>query len=497
MKETVLEKARRFEEKHGNQIPKEARPEFHLSPYIGWMNDPNGFSWYDGKYHMFYQYHPYSMQWGPMHWGHAVSEDLLHWHHVPVALAPDAPYDEAGCFSGTAITMPDGKQLLVYTGVHREEQEDGTTVDIQKQCVAIGDGLNYEKYEKNPVLTKKDLPKGGRKEDFRDPKIFRGENGLYNMLAVNRDETEGGQVLLYKSKDALQWNYVGKVAENHNRLGLMWECPDLFSLGDKDILVLSAQEMLPEGLEFHNGFGTFALIGSFDEKTGKFTEESFQSLDYGLDFYAPQSILTPDGRRVMIGWMQNWDTVAPPQSNVYWAGQMSLPRELTMKNGRIYQNPIRELLEYRSEEKVSGEWELLDEELEIHGVDGRLVDMTVDVEAGDLSEIYHRFAIQFAKNDRFYTSISFRPKESVLRIDRKFSGSRRGIIHQRRSRVEHENGKIRLRLIIDRYSVEIFVNDGEQVLTAALQTQLDADRITFVASGKVKMKLCHYHLKEE
>ncbi|MCR5545274.1 MAG: glycoside hydrolase family 32 protein [Lachnospiraceae bacterium] len=497
MNETVLEKARRYEAENGKKIPKESRPVFHLNPYVGWMNDPNGFSWYDGKYHMFYQYHPYSSQWGPMHWGHAVSEDLLHWHHCPAALAPDQPYDEAGCFSGTAITMPDGKQLLVYTGVHKEEKEDGTTIDIQKQCVAIGDGLNYEKYENNPVLTVADLPKGGRKEDFRDPKVFRGKNGTYYMIAVNRDETEGGQVLLFQSQDALHWNYVSKVAENHNRLGLMWECPDLFSMEDKDVLVLSAQEMLPEGLEFHNGFGTFALIGSYNEKTGQFKEETIQSLDYGLDFYAPQSILTPDGRRVMIGWMQNWDTVAPPQMNTRWAGQMSLPRELTMKNGKIYQNPVREILAYRCESPVCEERIICDEEIEIQGINGRVVDMTVDVEAENLSDIYHRFAIQFAKNDRFYTSISFRPTESVLRIDRKFSGSRRGIIHQRRSRVEHENGKIRLRLIIDRYSVEIFVNDGEQVLSAVMQTELSADRITFVASGAVKMKVCHYHLKEE
>ncbi len=507
MNETLLEKARRFEAEQGKKISPENRPAFHLSPYVGWMNDPNGFSVYNGKYHMFYQYDPYSSLWGPMHWGHAVSEDLLHWEHLPAALAPDQPYDSFGCFSGTAITLPDGKQLLAYTGVHREENPDGTCTDLQKQCIAIGDGLNYEKYEGNPVLTFSDLPDGGRKEDFRDPKIMENEDGTYSMFAVNRDQTEGGQVLLFHSEDALHWTYKGKVIENHNKRGLMWECPDLFTLDGQDVMLLSAQEMLPEGLEYHNGFGTFCLIGKYDKEKGTFEEHSSHSLDYGIDFYAPETILTPDGRRVMIGWMQNWDTTAPPQLCRSWAGQMSLPRELSVKNGRLYQNPVREIEAYRVDEGISEERIFSDEEIEIEGVSGRTVDLTVDVEAADLSDIYHRFAIRFAMNDRFYTPISFRPKESVLRIDRKFSGSRRGIIHQRRSRVEHENGKIRLRLILDRYSAEVFVNDGEQVLSAVIQTEIlpaapspeeakPADRISFRATGKVKMKLQHYQLRE-
>ena len=135
---------------------------------------------------------------------------------------------------------------------------------------------------------------------------------------------------------------------------------------------------------------------------------------------------------------------------------MSLPRELEVKNGRLYQKPVRELLSYRVGDAVKGEYVLNDEEREINGISGRTVDLTVDIEAADLSDIYHRFAIRFAQNEKYYTSISFRPGESVLRIDRKFSGSRRGIIHQRRARVEHKNGRIRLRIIIDRYSVEIF-----------------------------------------
>lgn len=144
----ALRDARKYEETSEKMINSFERPAFHLSARTGWMNDPNGFSFYDGKYHMFYQYHPYDSHWGSMHWGHAVSSDLLHWSYLPAALAPDSCYDRDGCFSGNALTLPDGRQLLMYTGVEKEQQKNGEILDIQTQCLAIGDGLDYEKYEK-------------------------------------------------------------------------------------------------------------------------------------------------------------------------------------------------------------------------------------------------------------------------------------------------------------------------------------------------------------
>ena len=121
----TLRDARRYEDAMAQNITPLERPEFHLSPKVGWMNDPNGFSYYKDKFHLFYQYYPYDSQWGPMHWGHAVSDDLLHWEYLPAAIAPDMPYDYVGCFSGSAITLPDGKQLFMYTSVRKEAQPDG------------------------------------------------------------------------------------------------------------------------------------------------------------------------------------------------------------------------------------------------------------------------------------------------------------------------------------------------------------------------------------
>ncbi|MBO5555686.1 MAG: glycoside hydrolase family 32 protein, partial [Oscillospiraceae bacterium] len=142
----ALSDARRFEAEREAVIPPEAKPGFHLAPRTGWMNDPNGLSWYKGQYHLFYQYHPYDSHWGPMHWGHAVSGDLLHWRPMPAALAPDMPYDRDGCFSGSALTLPDGRQLLMYTGVLRQTLPDGQLKETQTQNLAFGDGRNYMKY---------------------------------------------------------------------------------------------------------------------------------------------------------------------------------------------------------------------------------------------------------------------------------------------------------------------------------------------------------------
>ena len=160
MTSQTLREARKYEEASEKLIGKEERPDFHLTPRTGWMNDPNGFSYYKGRYHLFYQYYPYESKWGPMHWGHAVSSDLLHWEYLPCALAPDEAYDRDGCFSGSAAVLPDGRQLLMYTGVLKEHQERDIYREVQTQCMAVGDGIDYEKYEQNPVLDQRDIQIG-------------------------------------------------------------------------------------------------------------------------------------------------------------------------------------------------------------------------------------------------------------------------------------------------------------------------------------------------
>ena len=197
----ILRDARKYEETRERQIKDEPRPAFHLSTRVGWLNDPNGFSYYNGEYHLFYQYHPYNSHWGPMHWGHAVSSDLLHWKYLPAALAPDTDYDRDGCFSGSAVSLDDGRQMLMYTGVVKETQPDGSTREVQRQCIAIGDGTDYVKYPGNPVLDENDLPEGGSRFDFRDPKIWRAPDGTFRCVAGNCTPDKDGRILLFSSED--------------------------------------------------------------------------------------------------------------------------------------------------------------------------------------------------------------------------------------------------------------------------------------------------------
>ena len=431
-----------------------------------------------------------------MHWAHAVSDDLLHWRYLPAALAPDSLPDRDGCFSGSALELPDGRHLLMYTGLISIGKRMGELEQVrQNQCIAIGDGVDYEKYSENPVLDENDIPEGCSKEDFRDPKIWREADGTYRCIVAVRPADQSGMILLYSSPDALHWKFESILAENRNRFGKMWECPDFFELDGRHVLLTSPQDMLPVDFEYHNGNGTLCLIGRFDEETKKFHDEYNQAIDYGIDFYAPQTLLTPDGRRVMIGWMQNWDTVAMMRMKALWFGQMTIPREITIRNNRLYQWPIREIESLRHD-KVEYHDVLVDGETTFPGINGRQIDMTVTIRPEDAADLYNKFAIWFAQNDTYHTSLSFHPSDSIMKIDRKFSGSRRAVIHQRRTKVNHENGTLTFRMILDRYSTEIFVNYGEHTITATIYTDQEADGIKFITDGKVRLDIIKYDLSK-
>ena len=489
MSETLL-KAREYEEKYSAFIRDEERPDFHLSPRVGWMNDPNGFSVYQGKYHIFYQYHPYNTQWGPMHWGHAVSDDFLHWENLPVAIAPDMPYDKDGCFSGSAVELDDGRHLLMYTGVKRERGEDGIMRDFQTQCVAVGDGVNYVKYEGNPVLTGADVPAGFSVNDFRDPKIFRNADGTFGCVVGNRTEDGSGAILLYKSPDGFKWEFDSIVDRSYNEFGRMWECPDMFHLDGQDVIITSPQDMCALGLEFHSGNGTLALMGQMEN--GKYLRDNVQAIDYGLDFYAPQTLEAKDGRRIMIAWMQNWDTTGGCPAGAKWFGQMTTPRELNIRNGRLIQIPVGEVENLRGR-RVAYKNVLVNEEVSLTGVYGRVLDMTVTVKPGD-EKGYERFRIKFAKGSQHYCSVSYRPNTSTLRMSRTHAGFNRDFVHERKCRVRNQNGEIKLRIILDRFSAEIFVNDGEQALTMTFYTPQTADGISFECSGNALVSVEKYEI---
>ena len=478
---TPLDRVRLFEREHSTLIPSHDRPLFHLTPLVGWMNDPNGFCYYKGQYHLFYQYHPYSRSWGPMHWGHAVSQDLIRWTYEPCALAPDTAADAGGCFSGSAVPMPDGSLMLMYTGV----QPAGTfRRETQAQCVAVGDGVNFTKSRLNPVIRHAHLPEGYSPFDFRDPKIW-FEKGRYYLVAGNRHEERQGAVLLFESADGVEWRFVGEIDASREQYGRMWECPDFFSLDGEQVLLVSPQEMTATE-EFHAGYGTVALMGDWDLKHCRFERKTVQPVDYGLNFYAPQTTLTPDGRRVMIGWMDNWDTCREAPRRHAWYAQMSAPREIFLREGRLYQQPAREM-ETLWKETIRHENVLVQEERELPGLRGRLMDMTVTLYPE--GSACRRFTLYTAKDREHFIKIRCDLAREELVFDRSRGGSRRDIPHTRHVRAEAKDGKLTLRLLMDKESIELFINGGERVLTSLIPTPLSADGITLAADAPLRISV--------
>ncbi len=471
----ILEKVRKYEKEFINCISKEEKPSFHLCAPIGWINDPNGFSTFNNEYHLFYQYHPYDVVWGPMYWGHSKTNDFIKWEQLPIALAPEASYDMGGCFSGSALEY-DGKHVIMYTGVLDNKDENGERVVRQTQCIAIGDGENYEKLECNPVITHEMLPEGSSLEDFRDPKIWREGEEFYCVVA-SRSNDGSGQILMYKSNNLKEWEFVTIVDNSKNKVGRMWECPDLFSLNGKGVLIISPQEVKATKDGFHNGSNTAYLIEKYDNEKKSFERESCNVIDFGLDFYAPQTLESIDGRRIMIGWMHSWENRIVP-GNFKWCGMMTMPRELTIRDGCLIQNPIREIENYY---KNTVEYNnlIIKDEVSLDGIFGRELDITIDIDGSQAEE----FKIKLAKNNEYETIISFNSKKNIIEFDRSYSGNYGDILHKREMKVRDKNGKVKMRLIIDKYSVEIFANDGEQVMTSTFYTPLEATGITFSSEG--------------
>ena len=464
-----------------NRVPGEERPLFHVTAPVGWMNDPNGLSFFGDRVHLFYQFYPYSDVWGPMHWGHYSSKDMISWREEKVALAPDRKYDLKGCFSGSGIAYGD-RHILVYTGVEERESPEGTKECRQNQCIAVGDGTDYKKAEKNPVITGDMLPDGFSRQDFRDPKIWREEDAFY-LVAGNKNEKGLGQIVLFRSENLEQWSYVGVLAKNEGDCGTMWECPDFFSIGDKHVLIFSPQDMPAAGLEIHNGNNSVYTIGSYSREEHIFLHDKIQSLDYGLDYYAPQTTTLPDGRRILIGWLQSWDSNAKPIWQ-RWNGMMTIPRELTVLNGRLIQKPVREIANYYTDEVVYMDQEISGS-MQLDGICGRTIDLSVELAGGD----YEEFTIEFAANSRYHTSVTYDAQRQEIIYDRTYSGITRDIACIRKMKIKNPKDTLLLRILLDRYSAEIFVNDGEEVFSANMFTSPDADGIRFICSKKAHVTI--------
>lgn len=441
------------------------RQHYHFMAQQGWMNDPNGLIYFRGKYHFFYQYNPYDTYWGAMHWGHAVSDDMLSWEYLPMALAPSEPYDnhkEGGCFSGSAIEH-DGKLYLMYTGTTNNGEGF-----VQSQCLAYSeDGIHFTKYEGNPVLT---APEGILTDQFRDPKVWKHEDTYYMVCGASRDNK--GQALLYWSKDMFHWTFFNVLAESRGEWGHMWECPDFYPMGDKYILTFS-----PMGAGEHTAV---YLVGDFDYKTGKFNYHVNGEVDWGFDYYAPQSFLAPDGRRIIVGWANGWEWMPlwkdwGPTYKEGWCGFFNIPREVRMmEDGTLQFLPIVEVETMRENPKQIDTLVVTEKETELTAGDGVCFELKlkIDLEKTDADKL----ELDLRCGEGRKTICLFDFKKAEMSVDRnEADGWSKGISRS----VMYIKGKKELdvHILSDQSSLEIFTdqyqnNHSNNIFAGDVQNQL-------------------------
>jgi len=317
------------------------RPRYHFTAPQNWLNDPNGLIHWRGEYHLFYQHHPHSTDWGPMHWGHAVSSDLVHWRDLPIALFPDSPADRDGCWSGCAVEEG-GRPVLMYTGVSAGEQ---------RPCVAVGsqDLLQWTKHPANPVIS--DPPEGVRGSDFRDHSLWKEPDGWWYQVIGSARPGQGGFLPLYRSLDLVHWQPLGELLSAADLpaeslpTGQMWECPSFFALDDRHVLLISAfDESVPGKLAY-----TLWMSGRYRDQ--RFVPQRVEKLDGGnAYFYAPQVMVDAQGRRLMFGWVGEGRSAAA-RAQAGWAGVISLPRSLFVDaQGTLCQRFVPELQALRGPE---------------------------------------------------------------------------------------------------------------------------------------------------
>ncbi|AEI37229.1 MAG: sucrose-6-phosphate hydrolase [Zymomonas mobilis subsp. pomaceae] len=430
-------------------------PGYHLAPLTGWMNDPNGVIFFKGEYHVFYQYYPFAPVWGPMHWGHAKSSDLIHWETLPIALAPGDAYDKDGCFSGCAID-DNGTLTLIYTGhIITNKPHEPETIR-QVQCIATSqDGIHFEKH--GIVLSE---PPEKVICHFRDPRVWQEKDHWFLIIGYRTDDDHHqgtGHVALYSSKNLRDWSFSGTLLSDDSRLpagmrSYMWECPDFFPLNGHHILMFSPQGLEPQGYQNRNLYQNGYIVGSWVENQFK-PQTFFTELDYGHDFYAAQRFEDGKDRQILIAWFDMWESNKPSQRDG-WAGSMTLPRELQLVDNHILMTPVKEIENLRISEKTHAITTLNNEKHHFR-LNSPLQEIELIIDLRKSNAAQAGLALR-TNNQGQETVIYIDQSQKRIVLDRNRSGQNlQGI----RSCPLPETNKLTLRIFLDRSSVEIFVGD--------------------------------------
>ncbi len=450
------------------------RPAFHFLPPANWLNDPNGLIQWQGEMHMFYQYNPLGAWHERIHWGHAVSSDLVHWRDLPLALTPAADeHDGGGCFTGSAVN-DGGVPTLIYTGVSPQ---------VVNRAVSHDGLLTWQKDANNPVIASAPEPiaqqNGG---DFRDPFVWR-EGAAWRMIIGTRVEA-GGLILLYGSNDLRQWDYLGPFLAGdrddgaHAWGGAMWECPNLLHFGDNSLLLFSPQNAAGDMLEpaWHVG----RIAGNH------FKSQTCGVLVYGESFYAPQVTTLADGRAIMWGWLKEQRTQDAAIA-ARWSGCMSAPIEIRLgDDGAPRLTPAAEVATLRQAPQHFANIEPAALPQLLDGAAGAALDIELEAELGNDGGF--GILLQCSPDQAERTLLYVGGAEMQLHIERTHVGNE-AVHHAPVSAPLRAGGRVKLRILVDHSTIEVFADEGATVLTTrTYPTRADSVHVGIVqCSGQPRI----------
>lgn len=450
------------------------RQQYHIQPLYGLLNDPNGFVWYNGRYYLFYQWFPFGAVHGMKHWFQTESFDLVNWENKGVAIQPEYSFESHGIYSGSGFVHNE-LLYLFYTANKRDDEWNRHA----SQCLVMMDETGKMTKQDTPIIKRQ--PEGYT-EHFRDPKVWQDKDKFYMVVGAQREDLTGC-VLLYQSNDLKQWSWLGEIQTKERDFGFMWECPDYFELQNHGVLLFSPQGLQAAGDAFQNIYQSGAFVGKpLDIVSGYFDHDAFQELDAGFDFYAPQTTLSPDGRRLLVGWMGLPDVEYPTDSEG-WAHCLTIPRELSIQDNILYQRPVRELEEKRKQEARAA-MELSDAAENLGTLSGSSFEMICEVEVGSAQ----RAGLKLRVGEGEETLLYLDTLTQKVVLDRTKTGAAFAQEYGTVRRKNYQKDKVRFQIFMDTSSIEVFVNDGEIVFTSRLFPKKESQGIQFFAEeGSAKI----------
>lgn len=442
----------------------------HIEMPFGLVNDPNGLSYFNGKYHIFYQWNPFGCEHKTKHWALVKTTDFVNFTKPEIILKPEDWFDKNGCYSGGAYVKDDILKLF-YTGNVKNEKDERESY----QCI-----VDYNKdgsFEKRgPIIPKQP---DGYTAHFRDPMIFVNEGIYYMVLGVQRENLTGA-ALIYKSDDIEKWELVGELETNMKDFGYMWECPNIIKVNDdKYAFLFSPQGLEAEEFKNQNIYQSGYVIGNLDFKVPQLKNHSeFKEIDMGFDFYAPQ-VFTHNDKNIMIGWvgMPDKDSEYPSGENGGWMFPLTLPRVLEYKDNVLYQKPLKEVENLREKQIVSVK------DLYINEYSLDLDSRNIEIDLELLLEESTFIDFKFVFRDE-YINLTYNKENGVCVIDRnnmKLGG--KGI---RKFKLNVDK-TLKLHMFIDNSVMEIYYQEGLETTTLMYFPKFDDFKIEIKSDNKVKM----------